>query len=327
MNVLIVCPVPHGSRMGNRVTATRWQTLLHSLGHAVRITTRTDDVRCDLLIALHARKSASAVFASKRDNPGRPVIVAMTGTDLYRDIQVSAESQEAITAADRLVVLQSHGIRELPQRVRKRVRVIEQSCPRLPRPPRRSERTFDVCVIGHLRDEKDPLRAAIAVRDVPAESRLRVVQVGAALDTTWKQRAERETRSNPRCVWRGELSRTRARAVLAHSRVMVLSSVIEGGANVISEAAAAGTAIIASDIPSTVALLGADHPGLFATGDTRALRTLLLRCERDARFLAALERRSRLLAPRFDPERERAAWRSLLAEITTVRANGRRTRA
>jgi putative glycosyltransferase (TIGR04348 family) len=315
MKLMIVCPAPPGSRMGNRVTAVRWRTVLRSLGHDVRIVTDDIDHRCDALIALHARKSASAVFASKRAWPARPVVVALTGTDLYRDIRVSREAQEALARADRLVVLQSHGVRELPAQLRAKTRVIEQSCPGLTHPPRRTVRTFDACVIGHLRDEKDPLRAAIAVRDLPSESALRVVQAGGALNARWRRAAEAEMRTNPRYLWRGELSRSSARTLLARSHVMVLSSIIEGGANVISEAAVVGTAMVASEIPSSVALLGADHPGLFRAGDTAGLRALLLRCEQDARFLGVLERRSRALAPRFDPKREREAWRALLREI------------
>ena len=326
MRVLIVCPVPNGSRLGNRVTAVRWRALLRALGHYVRITTDAADLRCDVLIALHARKSAKAVFGSKREDPKRPVIVAMTGTDLYRDLHVSRDAQDAIAVADRLVVLQSHGISELPESVRERARVIEQSCPPRARPPPRAVKTLDVCVIGHLRAEKDPLRAAIAVRDVPAESRLRVLQVGAALDASWRRLAEREVRSNARYLWRGELSRSRARELLARSHIMVLSSIIEGGANVISEAAVAGTAIIASDIPSSNALLGADHPGLFPAGDTTALRALLLRCESDVQFLAELEQRSRLLSPRFAPRREKAAWKSLLREVAPAHDGSARPR-
>lgn len=62
-------------------------------------------------------------------------------------------------------------------------------------------------------------------------------------------------------------------------------------------------------------LLGARHPGLFAVGDTRALRALLLRAERERTFYDRLAQASLRLAPRFAPAAEREAWRRLLAEL------------
>jgi glycosyltransferase involved in cell wall biosynthesis len=172
-----------------------------------------------------------------------------------------------------------------------------------------------VSVVGHLRDEKDPLRAAIAVRDLPHGSRIRVVQAGDALTAEWRRTARSEAKSNARYEWTGGVAQSIARRLVARSHVMVLSSVMEGGANVISEACVVGTAIVASRIPSTVALLGRDHPGLFPVGNTAALRRLLLRCEREPALVAELERRSRVLATRFDPRREREAWKGLLDEL------------
>jgi putative glycosyltransferase (TIGR04348 family) len=302
--------------MGNRVTALRWQRLLRSLGHRVRIVSSPGGTSPDLVVALHARKSAAAVFESKQRWPDVPIIVALTGTDLYRDVAKSAEARCALRAADRLVVLQSHGIVQLPREVRSKARVVLQSCESLPHRPTKFARGFVACVLGHLRDEKDPLRAAIAVRDLPRESRVRVVQAGDALTPDWRRAARAEMKSNLRYRWVGALARGAAMRLAARSHVMVLSSVMEGGANVISEACVVGTAIVASRIPSSVALVGADHPGLFPVGNTGALRRLLLRCEREPAFLDALEQRSRRIAAQFDPRRERGAWARLIAELT-----------
>ena len=95
----------------------------------------------------------------------------------------------------------------------------------------------------------------------------------------------------------------------------MLSSRLEGGANAIGEAATLGVPILASRVPGNVGLLGARHPGLFAFGDARALRRLLLRAESDAIFCARLASASRRIAPRFRPARETAAWRALLHEL------------
>jgi glycosyltransferase involved in cell wall biosynthesis len=97
---------------------------------------------------------------------------------------------------------------------------------------------------------------------------------------------------------------------------MVLASRNEGGANVIGEAAVHGVPILASRIEGNVGLLGARHPGLFDVGDTRGLRDLLLRAEREPAFLERLRRASKEIAPLFAPARERAAWRALLRELS-----------
>jgi putative glycosyltransferase (TIGR04348 family) len=306
--------------MGNRVTALRWQRVLRSLGHSARIVSTLGHARPDLVVALHARKSADAVFGSKQRWPEVPVIVALTGTDLYRDVRESADARRALRLADRLVVLQSHGIEQLPRGVGAKTRVIHQSCERLAKPPPKFARGFVACVLGHLRDEKDPLRAAIAVRELPRESSIRIVQAGDALTDDWERAARAEMRANARYRWIGAVTRGAAKRLVARSHVMVLSSVIEGGANVISEACVVGTGIVASRIPSTVALLGKDHPGLFPVGNSAALRRLLLRCEREPAFVRELARRSREAAPRFEPRREQRAWREMLAELSAKRS-------
>ena len=46
-------------------------------------------------------------------------------------------------------------------------------------------------------------------------------------------------KANPRYLWRGDRPRAEVRRLLGRARAMVLSSLSEGGANVISEAVAA----------------------------------------------------------------------------------------
>jgi len=306
VRILIVTPAPPGSRLGNRATALRWRRLLVELGHRVTIATELHD-GFDVVVALHARKSAEAVARATVS-----VILAMTGTDLYRDIDSSSEAVRSLALAARIVVLHPDGAGALPRGVRSKVRVIEQSA--VPA-SKRKRREFDVVVVGHLRDEKDPFRAAEAARFLPADSRVRVVHVGGALSDEFRARAEREQRENPRYVWLGERSPAATRALIASSRLLVLSSVMEGGANVLSEALVARTPILASRIHSSVGILGAKHPGFFPVGDTRRLARLLARAEDDALFYRALVRAGDAVRSRFRPARERAAWRALLAEV------------
>jgi putative glycosyltransferase (TIGR04348 family) len=321
VRVAIVCPVPPGSRLGNRITALRWRRMIAALGHQARIVGPDDDPRCDVLIALHARRSAEAVRRSRARHPERSVVVALTGTDLHRDIHRDARAQRSLELADHLVVLHAGATAELPARHRKKARLVPQSAP----PARRQRpraRTFEVAVVAHLRPVKDPLRTARAARLLPASSRVSVVHAGRALTPAARRAALAEQRANPRYVWLGELSPARARALIARARIVSLTSEAEGGANVVSEALAAGTPVVASRIACTEALLGRDYPGLFPFGSSAALAALLARAEDDPRFLAELARRCRARRALVSAPRERAALAALLAECPRTR--GRR---
>jgi glycosyltransferase involved in cell wall biosynthesis len=200
--------------------------------------------------------------------------------------------------------------------VRERARVIVQSVPRIARRAPRRDR-FEVAFLAHLRPVKDPLRPAAAVRELPAGSRIRVTHLGEGLDAELAAAARAESASNPRYDWLGPRPREDALALLGRSRLLVLTSRHEGGANVISEALAAGLPILSSAIPGSAGLLGADYPGYFPAGDTGALAHALDAAERDrAGYYRALRSRCTALAPMVAPERERQAWAALLAELS-----------
>lgn len=280
---------------------------------------------CDLLVALHARKSAGSVFAFHRLHPGRPIVLALTGTDVYNDLHASARTRRAVMLATRIVTLQPLAARELPPRLRRRVRVIYQSARPTKPAPRRASHAFEVAVVGHLRPVKDPFRCALAVRRLPPDSRVRVLHAGAALSPSMERRARLEEARNPRYRWLGELPRSGARRLMARARLLVLSSRMEGGAHVVSEAVVDAVPVLASRIPGSVGLLGSSYPGYFEVGDTRALRLLLLRCESDPAFLERLRRHCRARARFFDPSQEREAWVRLLRSLPRGRGAARAT--
>ena len=325
MRVLIVCHPRRGSRLGNRVTAERWRELLVKLGHRVTIATAlprksAKSAEWDVLVALHARHAAKAIRDAHAAHPKRPIILALTGTDLYRDIRHDADARRSLELAERIVVLHDRAPLDVPARWRRKVRVIRQSADeasgyRLQASGKKGRRYFEVVLVAHLRAEKDPLLAAQAARLLPRESRVRIRHVGRALSDEMRKSAQREARSNERYEWLGEVSRARALELIARSDVLVLTSVMEGGANVLGEAIVAGTPPIASRIPASVAALGARYPGLFRVGDARGLARLLLRAEKDGSFLTSLKRRVGARRKLFRASAEKSAWRTLLANL------------
>lgn len=316
MKIGIITPAPPNSRHGNRRTALRWAKLLRELGHKVWIAQRYEGQVCDVLIALHAKRSFDSIRAFRSQHPRRPLIVALTGTDLYHDLRRSRRAQLALEMATRLIVLQPKALDDMPPRFHAKTRVIYQSVepPRNPQSAIRNPQ-FLVCVIGHLRDVKDPFRAAKAARLLPKSSRIEIVHVGAAMDERMAVGAEREMRANSRYRWLDEQSPERVRKILLTSQLCVHSSKMEGGANVVSEAIVAGVPVLASRIPGNVGLLGDDYPGYFEVGDTRGLAKLLWQAETDAAFLAQLKASCRGQALNFLPQRERTALNELLAEL------------
>ncbi|MFN7921733.1 MAG: selenoneine biosynthesis selenosugar synthase SenB [Bryobacteraceae bacterium] len=312
MRILIVSPAPPGIPTGNAITAGRWKRIIGSLGHSVAIASAYRAQRCDILVALHAVKSAESIERFSQRQPERPIVVALTGTDIY-----GAESIDPamLDAASALVALQ--GEVELPRRFAHKLCVIPQSAEPSERRP--AERDGCVAVVAaHLREVKDPMLAAKAARLLPATSRLRVEHYGRALDPAYAAEAKREQRSNPRYRWHGELPHAEVRKRIAAARVLVVSSKSEGGANVIAEAVVDGVPVLATRIPGNIGMLGRRYPGLFPPGGAHALAALLDRVESDPRFLARLRSSVARLAPRFHPHREMQAWQDLLGRMAAA---------
>lgn len=316
MRIHIVTPAPPTARNGNSLTAVRWRRILKQLGHRVVLEQSYSGATCDLLIALHARRSARSIQRFHKQHPDLPLVVALTGTDLYRDIRTSAKAHRSLELATRLIVLQSMGLAELPKRLHAKTRVIYQSASRLNIPAPSSRNRFNVCVIGHLRPEKDPLRTATAARLLSPSSRLRVLHVGRALTREMKTRARAEMANNRRYRWLGELPHWKTRRLLATSHLLSITSRMEGSSNVLSEAIASSVPVVASEIPGLIGTLGKNYPGYFPAGDAQTLANLLSRAESEARFYRSLKLHCSRLRPLVDPQREGKAWHKLLRELS-----------
>lgn len=317
MKIHLVTPAKENSRNGNRTSAMRWAGLLRGAGHRVRVDTDYNGEAADLVIALHAWRSAAAIRRYREANPHGPLVVVLGGTDINTYLKTDPQTTLAsMNMADALVCLHDLVADELPSALRQKLSVIHQSAKPLPRPRNPSKRCFDICVIGHLRAEKDPFRTALAARLLPAESKVRVLHYGKAHSAEWASRAEAEMRVNPRYRWQGEVSAGQVRQVFLRTHLMVISSLQEGGANVVSEALVAGVPVIASDIAGNIGLLGRDYGGYFRVGDETSLAERLRRAEVDEGFLQSLQRQGSALAPMFTRQRELSAWQKLLARIT-----------
>lgn len=316
MKISLITPAAKDSRSGNRATAERWAGILRRLGHRVEVATTYGDENANLMVALHAWRSADAAARFHELHPERPLVVALTGTDIYRFQESHPDATLAsMEAANALVCLHDLVAEAIPKRFAAKLYVIHQSAPALTEPRRPGKRYFDVCVAGHLREEKDSLRTAYAVRDLPADSRIRVVHLGQAHSKGWAEAAQAEMAANPRYVWKGEVPGWAVRRQFAKSRLMVLSSLMEGGANVISEAVMAGLPVIASHIHGTVGLLGPDYAGYYPAKHTASLTRLLLRAEQEPAYLKSLEQGIKAKAGLFAPAREQARWKRLLERL------------
>jgi len=314
MRIALITPYGREHRNGNWHTAARWARFLREAGHTVRVQVEWDGRPADLMLALHARRSYASIRAFAEKFPSRPLLLTLTGTDLYRDIHEDSNAQQALEWAHRIIVLQERGPDELAAHLVPKTRVVYQSAPdiaRLPSP----ENTFEVLAIGHLRTEKDPFRLALATAYLPEHSHIRVTHLGGALSEEMADTAEMAQNKLPRWTWAGDVPHKTVLKRLSRAQLLVISSVMEGGANVICEALAADVPVLASHIPGNIGMLGEDYPGYFPMGDEHQLAKLLWMAESDPEFYADLASHARKRRGLMRPEQEASRLRQIVAEF------------
>jgi putative glycosyltransferase (TIGR04348 family) len=312
-HLVIVTPALASANNGNWQTARRWAGMLRP-AYRVRLTDRWSAGDEAMMIALHARRSADSVAAWRASHRDRPLLLVLTGTDLYRDIAIDASARRSLQLADALVVLNELGALHLPESLRGKTRVILQSCAeRAPLP--RTERHLRALMAGHLRDEKDPRTYWRAAQRLAARRDILFDHVGAALDPALGAQAQALTARLPSFRWLGGQPHgiTRRRIQAAH--VLVHPSRLEGGAHVVIEAIRSGTPVLVSRIDGNVGLLGPNYEGLFEPGDDAALAALLARARDETDMLPRLMAQLAPRAPLFAPERERAALHQLVGGL------------
>lgn len=309
-SVAIISPALASANNGNWHTARRWAHCLAPLAQ-VRIEQEWRGASANFLIALHARRSAASIAAFAERHPERPLIVVLTGTDLYRDIATDAAAQRSLALASHLVVLQAEGVQALPPEYAAKTLTIYQSARPL-LPGRRSRRHFDLALVGHLRPEKDPLTAVRALRRLPAGLPLRLFHIGGDLDPALAAEVHALGAADPRYRALGALSQAATRQRIKRCHLLLLPSLMEGGANVLIEAVTSGVPVLGSDIAGNRGMLGADYPGWFPVGDAARLAELIATAMHDPDYYASLSRRCAERVSLFSPAHECASVCRLL---------------
>ncbi len=300
---MIVTPALAAANNGNWQTARRWASMLRA---DYRVSLQGDWQGGDqqLLIALHARRSAAAIAAWRQQHPTRPLVVVLTGTDLYQDIHEDPQARQSLELADRLVVLQPQGVQELPAHLRHKAVVSIQSSPArqaLAKPVHH----LRALMVGHLRAVKSPATWWATARALRHRADIRLDHIGAALDPGLDEQARRCAADCPQYRWLGALPHGQTRRRIQQAHVLVHPSLMEGGAHVVIEAVSSGTPVLASRIGGNIGLLGEGYLGLFDCGDAAAVATLVQRCRDDAAMLPALTAQCKQRAPLFTPDHER----------------------
>ena len=314
--IVIVTPALAAANNGNWQTARRWAGML-ATDYRVRLCdawSADADADDQGMIALHARRSAPAIQAWRAAHPGRPLLLVLTGTDLYRDIQVDAQSQASLALADRLVVLNELGIQALPAEHRAKAVVILQSSPSR-RTLAKTGRHLRALMVGHLRAEKSPRTYFDAARLLAGRADIRLDHIGGDLDPALGAEARALAADQPSYRWLGAQPHASTRARIQAAHVLVHCSQMEGGAHVVIEAISAGTPVLASRIDGNLGLLGSDYPGLFDWGDAQALATLLAQARDNLAMLPSLQAACARRAPLFHPDHERRSLLGLLARM------------
>ncbi len=292
----------------------RWQWFIEALGYSVGVTESWSDGDADLLVALHAYRSHQSIVEFKEKYPSRPIVLILTGTDIYRDMASHGEVLRSMEMADKLIVLQSSALDSIPSGLRYKAKVIYQSIEiDLPDPVLSED--FLVTIIGHLREEKDPFCLARSLPLLPSESKIHVRHLGKSLNAQMEALAKNFNTTLERYQWVGELSHADTLKMLSQSRLMVISSSMEGGAHVVSEAIALGIPVIASDIPGNRGLLGEDYLGYYPVGDESALASLLSRSETVPDFYSLLKKQIVLRQELIKPAREKQSIQEILSEL------------
>ena len=313
IQISIVTHTTSDSLAGNRVTTNRWAKIFRNLGHQVSINKSAD--KSDVLIAIHAERSARKFLQFQKTCPSRPTILLLAGTDIYAPTGFSNLANDVLKNADHLVTLETNALQRLNAKLRRKATTIMQSAIPPNTKPKPLQSCFEISLCGHLRAVKQPFMATEAVVALPSSTKVKINHYGNALNKSMHRAAMRWTRNCKRYRWAGPKPHWQTRRLVARSRLSINTSLIESCANSIVESIVAGTPVLASDIEGNTGLLGKNYPGLFAADSVEQLTDLICRAECDRDFLKLLKNRCNKIAKKLTPRVERTAWQRLLSKI------------
>jgi putative glycosyltransferase (TIGR04348 family) len=308
----LITPALAAANNGNWQTAQRWARLLAS-DYEARLMKDWDGTPADVMLALHARRSAASIAAWSASS--RPLAVALTGTDLYRDVpNADADTLRSLALADRLIVLHEGAPDDVPAEHRAKCVVCFQSTASRQALPK-TARHLRALMVGHLRDEKDPRTAFAAMRRLAQRDDILLDHIGAPLDEALGREAATLMREQPRYRWLGALPHAATLRHIQRAHVLVHPSTMEGGAHVVLEAVRSGTPVLASRVSGNVGMLGGDYRGYFEPGDAAGLSALLQQLRDDPAMLQGLRVQCDQRSPLFEPAREQATLRGVIEKL------------
>jgi len=308
----VASPYPLTELKGNSVTTDRIVGILRENGIESRGSYGFDGQFADVLISLHAVKGAQAVADYRALYPDGKVIVLTTGTDIYQLLpEGSIEGEQALDAADAVVVVFDRAVQSLDARWREKAFVVPSSLAAVNVVAKPEGPPFAISVVGHLRPVKQSFLTIEAVARHPEWKDVQVWQIGEALDEASAVEAREWERRDARYRWFGGIPREDSLALCARSFLTVNSSLLEGGANAVLEAMTMGVPILASRIEGNLGLLGDDYPGYFEGAMDDALASVI----DGGMDLAEWSEHLKGRIPLFSREHEAACWLDLLSKF------------
>ncbi len=316
MRVLVTTPYGIDSLQGNTITAKRIVSLLQESDLDAKVVSDGDDFSdADVLLALHARKSAHFIDEFLRLNSEGKVILYLTGTDLYADIPrgcpISARSMQLV---DALVVSQDASLHSVPEQYRSKALAIYTSI-QLPECELNSanEGVPIFSCIGHLRAVKQPFMAVKALQLLGAEVQLKLLGnvVDEGMDDVVRDWQEKDHRFQ----WLGGVSHEEAIQWSNRSLITLNTSLMEGGANSIGESIVLGVPVLASRVEGNIGMLGGDYAGYFSVDSEQELADLMQRVLHDKVFLEHLRQQVKVRSVMFTRENEKQGWLDLIKGV------------
>lgn len=315
MKVLVTTPYEKNSLQGNTVTAKRVVSILQESGIESAVLSNDDEVgRADVLIALHARKSAHFIDEFLAVNPAGKVIVYLTGTDLYSDIPSCCEiCEKSMELADALVVSQEASLSSVPERYCAKSVVVHKSI-EIPELASKATEPDLFTVIGHLRAVKQPFMAVESLQLL--EGSVRLVLLGKEVDLGSDEISRKWQAKDPRFQWLGGVPYAETLQWMQRSVATINTSLAEGGANSVGESIVLGVPVLASRVEGNVGMLGDDYAGYFSADSEQELADLMHRVIHDSDFLEKLRQQVRVRSEKFLRENEKQDWMNVIQKIS-----------